>query len=145
MQRRVALLAALPAALLGPARAPAQQNPFVGSWRGAAQVNGATITFNTVMGPDLHYSQQQIMGRYMTTLSGPYAFPAANVVAFQVEDWQPRTLPVYHATGTTGGYYTQEPVPRPPGGVFRYKFTSPNSVTLQDTNLGGTVTFNRVR
>ena len=97
------------------------------------------------MGPDLRYSQQQIMGRYMTTLSGHYAFPAANVVAFQVEDWQPRTLPVYHATGTTGGYYTQEPVPRPAGGVFRYKFTSPNSVTLQDTNLGGMVTFNRVR
>jgi hypothetical protein len=106
MQRRVALLAALPAVLLGAASAPAQQNPFVGSWRGVAQVNGATITFNTVMAPD---------------------------------------LPVYHATGTTGGYYTQEPVPRPPGGVFRYKFTSPNSVTLQDTNLGGAVTFNRVR
>jgi len=75
----------------------------------------------------------------------PLRLSAANVVAFQVEDWQPRTLPVYHATGTTGGYYTQEPVPRPPGGVFRYKFTSPNSVTLQDTNLGGAVTFNRVR
>jgi len=145
MQRRVALLAALPAVLLGPASAPAQQNPFVGSWRGAAQVNGATITFNTVMGPDLRYSQQQIMGRYMTTLSGHYAFPAANVVAFQVEDWQPRTLPVYHATGTTGGLLHPGAGARPPGGVFRYKFTSPNSVVLQDTNLGGAVTFNRVR
>jgi len=49
MQRRVALLAVL--VLLGSAIAPAQQNPFVGSWRGMAQVNGATITFNTVMAP----------------------------------------------------------------------------------------------
>jgi hypothetical protein len=144
MQRRVVLSAGLVATFLVPAIAPAQQNPFVGSWRGVAQVNGAAITFNTVMAPDLRYSQQQVMGRYMTTLSGHYSFPAANVVAFQVEDWQPRTLPLYHPSGTTGGYDTQEPVPKPPGGVFRFQFASPNSVTPQDTNLGGKVTF-RVR
>jgi hypothetical protein len=125
--------------------ASAQQNPFVGSWRGVTQANGAAIVFNLVMGPDLRYSQQLTMHGYMTLQSGRYALPTRNVIAFQVEDWQPRTQPVYHPSGTTGGYTTQQPVPRPPGGTFRFQFSSANSFTLQDVNLGGVITFNRVR
>jgi ABC-type proline/glycine betaine transport system substrate-binding protein len=145
MQRRVVLSTVLLVTLLatfpGSRPAPAQQNPFVGSWRGITQVNGVPITFNLVMGPDLRYSEQLTMRGYMTMLSGP----AQNVIAFQVEDWQPRTQPVYHPSGTTGGYYTQEPVARPPGGTFRFQFGSANSFTLQDVNLGGVITFNRLR
>ena len=91
MQRRVALSAVFLATLLGLCPTSAQQNPFVGSWRGVTQVNGAAIVFNLVMGPDLRYSEQLTMRGYMTMQTGHYAIPTRNVIAFQVEDWQPRT------------------------------------------------------
>ena len=145
MRRRVALSTVLLSALAGLAAASAQQNPFVGGWQGVANVNGVAITFNLVMGADYRYSEQQVMGPYVTMQTGRYGFPNQNVIAFQVEDWQPRTRSVYHPSGTTGGYYSQEPVARPPGGVFRFQFASAQSFTLQDVNLGGVITFNRLR
>jgi hypothetical protein len=145
MRRLVVLSTVLLVAFLGLAGASAQQNPFAGNWRGVAQVNRTSVTFNLLMGADQRYSEQQVLGPYMTMQTGRYSFPGQGVIAFQVEDWQPKTQSVYHPTGATGGYYTQQPVPRPPGGVFRFQFTSPDSFTLQDVNLGGVITFNRVR
>ncbi len=114
MQRRVALSAVLLTALLAPRAGLAQQNPFVGNWQGAVNVNGTPMTFNLVMGADQRYSEQQVFGPYMTMQTGRYSFPAQNVIALQVEDWQPRTRSVYQPRGTTGGCYRQEPVARPP-------------------------------
>ena len=145
MRQALALPVVLAAGLWGGVEASAQQNPFVGSWRGVANVYGRAITFNLVMGPDQRYSEQQVMGPYMTMQTGRYVFPAQGVLGFEVEDWQPRTQPVFHPSGSVGGYTSQEPVAKPPGGVFRFQFASPHSFTLQDVNLGGTITFNRVR
>jgi hypothetical protein len=133
-------LISIPAAV-----AYAQVNPFVGTWQGVAVVNGTSINFNLVMGPDQRYSQQLQSGSLMTMESGHYTITNQNVIVFQVEDWQPKTLPVYHPTGTVGGYYTQDPAPKPPGGTFRFQFNSPGSVSLQDVNFGGNITFNRVQ
>jgi len=144
MSRLVAALAIFLIALVAPLAAQAQTNPFVGSWRGIATVNGMAVTFNLVMQPNQTYSQQLQAGSMMTLQTGSYRV-ANGMIAFAVVDWQPKTQPVYHPTGTVGGYYTQQPMAKPPGGTFRYQFTSPTSVTLQDVSLGGIITFTRVQ
>lgn len=75
---------------------------------------------------------------------GNYRLFPQNVVTLEVLDWYPKTQPVCHAIGTTGGYYTQEPTPRPPGGSYNYVFGSPNSVTLTDLNTHASVTLTRM-
>jgi len=99
MRRLIAMVVAIVAALAAPA-ASAQQNPFVGTWR--AMFNGTTI--NLVMGADMSYSEQEGNGSLLTMQTGKYVLSAPDLVIFQVIDWQPRTMPVYHPTGTTGGY-----------------------------------------
>lgn len=143
MLRRVAVSGVMSLALLAPAAAPAQQNPFVGTWRGVTNLQGRAMTFILAMGPDQRYSQQLAMGSYLTTQSGRYGFPAQNVVSFEVFDWEPKTQSVYKPYGTRNGFYVQEPVARPTGGTFRFRFASPTSFTLQDVKLGGVITFNR--
>lgn len=143
MLRRRALSGVLLLAVPGPA--PAQQNPFVGTWRGVAKVQGRSIGFTLAMGADHRYSQQLAMGSYMTMQAGRYGFPARNTVSFEVFDWEPKTQSVYKPYGTRNGVYVQEPVARPEGGTFRFQFASPHSFTLQDVKLGGTITFNRVQ
>jgi hypothetical protein len=123
----------------------AQINSFVGTWQGIAVVNGTSISINLVMGPDQRYSEQLQSGSLRTLEAGYYTITNQSVITFQVVDWDPKTQPVYHPTGTVGGYYTQEPTPKPPGGTFRFQFTSPNSVRLQDVNFGGIITFNRIQ
>jgi hypothetical protein len=135
--RIVLALIAAAAAAAGPASA--QQNPFVGTWTGGA----GAIAFNLVMGADMSYSEQEIAGAIMTLQTGKYVLSAPDIVIFQVLDWQPKTMPVYHPTGTTGGYYTQEPTSKPPGGSYRYQFVNPNSFAVQDVTLGGAMTFTR--
>lgn len=134
------------AALLAPTAVSAQQNPFVGNWRGLTKLNGRPLTFNLVMGPDMRYSQQLISGEYMTTQSGPYGV-SGQVVSFDVYDWEPKTQQVYkpYWGSTRGGYYVYEPTARPPGGSSRYRFNSPGSVTLQDVRSGASITFNRLQ
>lgn len=151
MHRRLALSIVLFNGFLGSANASAQQNPFVGSWRGVFELNGAPMTIDLLMGVDLRYSQQQRLVQHpaapplILMQTGRYGFPNRNVIAFQVENWEPKTRPVYHGTGTVGGYVTHEPVQRPNGGIFRFQFASANSFTLQDVNLGGVITFSRFR
>lgn len=123
----------------------AQTNSLVGEWQGVTTANGASITIDLVMGPDQHYSQQVRSGSLMTQESGNYVITGQNVVTFQVVEWEPKTQPVYHPTGTVGGYYAQEPTAKPPGGSFRFQFTSPTALQLQDVNFGGVIAMNRIR
>jgi hypothetical protein len=119
----------------------AQQNNFAGQWRGVYQ----GIVFNYVMDTNYNYSDHLVSGTMQTMESGKYHLSGQNLIIFQVLDWQPKTQNVYHPTGTVGGYYTQEVLAKPPGGTFSYVFNSPNSVTLTDVNLHGSVTLNRVQ
>jgi hypothetical protein len=131
----------LPAILvLGATVAAAQQNDFVGQWRGVA--SGMTITL--VVQPNGRFTMTEQAGTLMTQQSGPYKLVAPNTIVFTVEDWQPRTMPVYHPTGTVGGYYTQEPTAKPPDGLYSYVFNGPNTVVLTDQVMHGTITMNRV-
>jgi len=131
----------LPAIIaLGAASAGAQQNSLVGQWRGA--IRGVTLTI--VFEPNGQYSQLAQSGALMTQQTGPYKLAAPNTIIFSVTDWQPKTMPVYHATGTAGGYYTQEPAAKPPGATDTYVFTGPNTITLTDQVAHGSITMSRV-
>lgn len=127
------------AAALGGQPAMAQQNPFVGSWR--ANLPGFSI--NLVMDADMKYSEQVAGATAMTLETGTYVVSAPDLLIFQVLDWQPRTMPVYHPIGTTGGYYTQEPMAKPPGGTYRYQFNGTNAFAIQDVNTNGSAVFMR--
>lgn len=124
--------------------AHAQGGDLVGSWRALANIGGAPVEFDLVMQPNGAYSETERSGSMMTMQTGEVRQAGPGMIIFVVEDWQPRTMPVYHATGTVGGYYTQEPTSKPPGGTWRIQFNGPNSVTMQDANLGGVLTFSRV-
>ena len=86
---------------LGAIASPAQQGSLVGQWHG---VIGNGIDLTLVIEPNGQYSQLAKAGKLMAWQSGPYKLMAPNIVIFSVTDWQPRTVPLYHATGSTGGY-----------------------------------------
>jgi hypothetical protein len=142
--KRSLRFAALLAPLLTPPSSLAQESSLAGSWQGFVTANGMPLTVNLVIGPGQRYSQQLASGALMTRQTGAYAVAGQEIV-FEVQDWQPRTQAVYHATSATTGYYAQEPVAKPSGGTFRFQFASPNALTLQDVNLGGGISFNRVQ
>jgi hypothetical protein len=132
-----AVIAASPLAL---GASVARAESLSGSWRGFAM----GIEFDLVVQPNGAFSETERSGTSMTMQSGVIRSAGANVLAFEVQDWEPKTQQVYHPTGTVGGYYTPEPLAKPPGGVWRIQFDSPNSITMTDVNQGGSVTFSRV-
>jgi len=127
------------------ASAHAQVANMVGTWRGTSQA-APGATFNLVVTPQGGYSEQVVGGEGMTLEQGVIQQGGDGVtISFVVQDWSPRTLPQYHPTGTVGGYYTQEPTPKPPGGVWRVQFNGANGFSMQDVNFGGVVYFQRVQ
>ena len=121
--------------------ATAQTAQMVGTWRAAYR--GATI--NLVIGADQSYSEQVTMGTLMTLQQGHVVNTGQGVVAFNVETWSPQTMPVYHPVGTQGGYYSQEPMAKPPGAIDSVTFNGPDSMTLSDTRVAETLVMQRVR
>jgi hypothetical protein len=118
----------------------AQANPFVGQWSGVFQ--GITISYT--MDANFNYSNRDVSGALQTAQSGKFHLAAPNQITFEVVDWAPKTQPVYHPTGTTGGYYTQQPMAKAVGGSFSYIFKSANTLVLTDLATHGVLTLNRV-
>jgi hypothetical protein len=135
---KVAALVAAAAFVLAAGAAHAQS--LTGSWRGVAM----GVLFQLTVQPDRAYIESQSNGTLMTQQSGTIQAAGPGMIGFTVVDWQPKTMPQYHPTGTVGGYYTQVPTSRPPGGVWRLQFNGPNAFTLTDVRLGGSITFTRV-
>jgi hypothetical protein len=132
----------LPAVLvLAATAAAAQQNIFVGTWRGVS----SGITLTVVIEANGQYSQIAQSRTLMTQQSGPWKLVASDTIVFSVTDWQPKTMPVYHPTGTVGGYYTQEPMAKPPAVMDSYVFNGPNTVTLTDQVMHVSITMTRVQ
>ena len=122
----------------------AQGGSLAGTWRAMAAPGGVPVEFDLVVQPSGAYSETERSASAMTMQTGEVRQVGPGVIIFVVEDWQPRTMPQYHPTGTVGGYYIQIPTSKPPGGTWRIQFNGPNSVTMQDANLGGVLTFQRV-
>jgi hypothetical protein len=120
--------------------AHAQGASLVGTWQGLYQ----GIGFQLVVQPNGAFSETERSATMMTMQTGVIQTTGPGMITFVIQDWQPRTQNIYHPTGTVGGYYTQEPTARPPGGTYRIRFNSPNSVTMQDVTMGGVITFQRV-
>jgi hypothetical protein len=140
---------------------------FVGQWRGTSE----GITFTIVFEPNGQYSQLAQSGTLMTQQSGPYTLVPPNTLIFSVTDWEPKTQQIYHPDPTggqnkrgqqgpngngqnpnhpdngpsTGGYYTPQNVPKPPGGTFTYVFNGPNTFTMTDQNFHGSITLTRTQ
>jgi hypothetical protein len=81
----------------------------------------------------------------MTEQSGPYKLFAPNTIVFSVTSWAPKTMPVYHPTGTVGGYYTQQPMAKPSGATDTYVFKGADTVVLTDQMTHGSITMTRVQ
>ena len=110
IKSRMAMLAATVAFVLAGGAAHAQS--LTGSWQGAAM----GILFQLTVQPNGAYIETQRSGTLMTQQQGEVRSAGQGMIAFTVDDWQPKTMPQYHPTGTVGGYYTQIPTSRPPGG-----------------------------
>ncbi len=134
---KTAAVVAAMAFILAAGAAHAQS--FTGSWRGVAM----GIAFQLTVQPNGAYIETESKGTLMTQQSGAIQSAGAGMIGFTVVDWSPKTMPQYHATGTVGGYYTQIPTSRPPGGVYRIVWNGPNAFTLTDVSLGGSITFMR--
>ena len=126
--------------VLGATAAAAQQNSLVGQWRGVFQ--GITITI--VIQSNGQYTTTTRSATVMTEQDGQYNLFAPSTIIFSVTNWAPRTMPVYHAYPSGGGYYTQEPTTMPPGGTDTYVFKGANTVILTDQMMHGSVTMTRV-
>jgi hypothetical protein len=131
----------LPAILaLGSLALSAQQNSLAGKWRGVYR--GITLTI--VIQPNGQYTQTAVSGTVQTMQSGPYKLVAPNTIIFSVTEWEPKTMQVYHPTGTAGGYYSTEQASKPPGATDKYVFNGPNSMTLTDLMNRGSIPMTRV-
>ena len=126
---------------LGGAIGSQQQPSFVGQWRGV--YSGITITIT--IQPNGQYTQTAQSGTIMTEQSGPYKLFAPNTIVFSVTSWAPKTMPVYHPTGTVGGYYTQQPMAKPSGATDTYVFKGADTVVLTDQMTHGSITMTRVQ
>ena len=123
--------------------AEAQQNPYVGAWRGVVTMNGLAITMDLIMQPDMRFSEQEATYAGVSMQTGTYII-AGDQLTLNVEDFEPKTHPVYHPTGTVGGYFTYEPNAKPPGGTYRVRFLSADSFIVRDVYYLGEMRFDRV-
>lgn len=123
-----------------PLATEAQLDGFAGTWHGTAE----GMTVNLVMDTANQYQEQEIVGAVITMQRGTYTVDGDKLV-FKVEDWQPKSQQLFHPNpdGGPGGYYTQVPTPKPPGGVYFYRFLPDKSLRLQDANLHRVITLHR--
>jgi hypothetical protein len=121
--------------------AAAAQGTFAGTWHGVAAVNGMSCSFDRVITPAGTYSEIERCGSLATSQSGIYKVFPNQTIAFAVTDWTPKQR--YVLTSGYSGHY--EANAKPAGGTFRYTFTNPNTLVFRDVNLGGTLTYRRVR
>jgi len=118
-----------------------------GSWTATVTLNGQRCIFNTVMGPEQHYTETLQCGSQGTGQSGIYVFENGLLIR-TVADFYPRWRYVVDVNpfapwrpADPPGHYEKNATP--PGGTWRVVFNSANTMTWKDLNLGGVVTFHR--
>lgn len=130
------------AAMASASVANAQAGGLAGNWQAAA---GNSI-YNLQVQPTGAYAEQQRQGMAWTHRNGVIRADASGHVTFTVEDWEPKTVSIYHPGATvSGGRYGQDPLPRPVDTTWRLTFNGPNIFTIQNIVSTETVTFTRAR
>jgi hypothetical protein len=117
------------------------QNSLTGKWSTAVQVNGQSITIESVYSPQGSYSEVTRAGTLATSQSGTFVFKDGTLTR-TVKDWEPKRQWIVDATPGTGHY---ENTAQPPGGVYRVTFTNPDTAVFTDVNFHGTATFHRAK
>jgi hypothetical protein len=113
---------------------------LVGSWQGVFTLNGQRCTISVVMNTNASYVETLRCGTLMTQQSGTYKVFPNGEVGFNVVDWSPKQQYVVGAQVGSGHY---EALAKPPGGLFKYSFSGPNTMVWRDVNFGGTITLQR--
>ncbi len=72
---------------------------------------------------------------------GTYRMLAADTVGFEVDDWSPKIQILPGPNGVNTAF----PIRKPPGGTFRYRFTSANTTVWRDVNAGVSITYQRIK
>jgi len=121
-------------------RAGVAAQPFAGTWRALATTGGMQCRFDLVMTTTNDYIEQARCGPYLTSQRGWYRVFANGTLSRVVTNWSP----TQHLVVDAGGGSHFEPSSRPPGGSYRFTFTTPNTMVWRDVNLGGTLTWHRV-
>jgi len=125
--------------------AAAQGNPLAGHWRAVLNINGRPIQFDLVVQPNMVFSQTQRTAGLMTLQRGEIRQAGPDTLAFEVEDWEPKSMAQYSSGPlSVSPYWHQVPMGRPPGGLYRYRLDGPDSLTMHDVNMGGNITYRRV-
>jgi len=117
------------------------QNPLAGIWRGSLAVNGMSCQDDRTISPTGTYSEVLRCGPYATSQTGTYRSFPNNTVSFVVQSFAP-TRRYVQDTGYTGHWENNA---TPPGGTFRYTLPNANTLVFRDANLGGTITYHRLR
>jgi hypothetical protein len=118
--------------------APAQN--LMGKWVGATVINGERCSFTMTITAGNHYVETAQAGTLMTMQSGTFVL-ANGLMMRKVLDWSPKQQVVMDPP--TGSHAV--PVAKPPGGSFRVTFPNTNTMVLEDVNLKGTLTYQRVQ
>jgi hypothetical protein len=135
--KQIFAIAVLIAALSFASTASAASS-LVGTWQSSFSVNGTDCSMQSIYQSDGTYSELLHCGSLMTHQSGTYVLKNGLLVR-GVTDWDPKQQWVVDAYG--GGHY--EDMAKPPGGSYQVTFVDANTITLQDVNMGGSVTMHR--
>ncbi len=114
-------------------------NNIAGQWSGTMYNISLHFTFYSA-GPTGQYGLDFEGPAITSGQSGTYRLVPPNTIAFTVTGWEPTAMTVYHVTGPSTGFNTQDPVPKPSDATDTYVFNDPNTMTLTDQATNGSVT-----
>jgi hypothetical protein len=111
----------------------------MGKWIGSAVINGQRYSFTMTITAGNRYVETARVGTLIATQSGTFVLSNGLMVR-SVLDWNPKQLMVLDPPMGSRAM----PMARPLGGSFRVRFPNANTMLLQDVNLKGTLTYQRV-
>lgn len=71
----------------------AQQDKFVGTWRGSYTLNGMVVSTEVIYMADGTFSAMQTSDAgYASRITGTYSFPSPGMIHYVNQDWTPKEL-----------------------------------------------------
>ena len=138
MLRLVTICLALLVAVSAPAGA---SNSIIGAWQAQIAFNGMQCRIGIVLSANRTYSAtQRCPNMPQTKQTGTYRMFANNTIGLQVEDWEPKIQILPGPNGVNSAF----PIRKPPGGMYQYRFTSPNTTVWHEAATGTSITYQRL-
>lgn len=107
----------------------AQQDKFVGTWRGSYTLGEMMVSTETIFMADGTFSAMQTSSAgYASRITGTYSFPTQGIIHYVNQDWSPRELHI------------------PPTEDNQYEFLSPTTLRVRSLLPGSTwLTYEKVQ